>query len=131
MIQNTFPCFAMSCTTLTIGSSVAFTVIPAQKNQCGLALWIGTTGLEVGGAGVSYGPAGGFTLANGVTTALNFMNSNGSSLQLVTNGSGLPIFNTILAPISFAGAPQLWLTTNGTTLQPRITFFLNDPAGNQ
>ena len=130
MLLNHFPAFGMGCTTTTLSFSSTFTIVKPIQNQVGVALWTGSTGIEIAGAGTSYGPTG-FTTVGGVTQTFNFMNSNGSSLLLVANGSGLPIFNTILAPISFAGAPQLWLTCGTTNLSVRITYFINDAFNNQ
>ena len=131
MIQNTFAAYGMRCTNITANFAAAtFTIITPQPNQCGLALWVGTTGIEISGAGMSYGPAGGLTTVNGVTTALNFLNSNGSSLLLVANGNGMPLFNTILTPMTFMGSPQLWLTAGSTNLSVRVTYFLNDALSN-
>jgi hypothetical protein len=129
MLQNWGPCFGAMCTLINVSFGVTFTIIPAIKNQLGIALWTGSTGLEIAGAGASYGPTS-ITLINGVTSTLSFMNSNGSSLQLAPNGSGLPIFNTIAAPISFAGAPNLWLTSGSTNLSVRVAWFLNDASQN-
>lgn len=131
MIQNTIAAYGMQCTNIIANfASATFTIISPMKGQCGVALWSGSTGLEVAGAGMSYGPTS-ITVINGVTSTLSFMNSNGSSLLLVANGNGLPIYNTILAPISFAGAPQLWLTAGSTNLSVRVTYFLNDALINQ
>lgn len=131
MIQNTFQAYAMGMTTVVpVVVAPTFTVIAPIKGQVGIALWTGSTGIEIAGAGMSYG-AQSFTLINGVTQTLQFMNSNGSSLLLAPNGSGLPIFNTILAPISFAGAPQLWLTAAAVSLAVRVTYFFNDAFQNQ
>lgn len=129
MIQNFGPCYGMMCTLINLSFASTFTIIPAIKNQLGVALWVGTTGVEIAGAGASYGPTS-ITLINGVTSTLSFMNSNGSSLQLAPNGSGLPIFNTISEPMSFAGAPPLWLTTSTTALSVRVSWFLNDAFNN-
>lgn len=127
MLMNFPNCQAAGCTTITVATGASnFSVIPALKGQIGVALWVGTTGIELSGAGVSYGPAGGFTVFQGVTTALNFMNSNGSSVMLVGNGFGLPVFNTISEPMAFAGAPQLWLNASAVSLACRITYFFND-----
>lgn len=133
MIQNFPPCYAMGMTSFTVGfttTGTAYTIVAPVKGQIGVALWSGSTGIEVGGAGISYGPTS-ITLINGVTTTLTFMNSNGSSLLLVSNGNGLPIYNTVLAPISFAGAPQLWLSAGSTALSCRVTYFFNDAFQNQ
>lgn len=130
MLLNTFPMYAAQCTNITANfASSTFTIITPQKNQCGLALWVGTTGLEISGAGASYGPTS-ITLINGVTSTLQFMNSNGSSLQLVANGNGMPLYNTILTPTTISGAPYLWLTAGSTNLSVRVTYFFNDAFPN-
>lgn len=133
MLINFPGCHGMGMTNITISSAIfgtTFVLIPPVKNQVGVALWVGTTGIEIAGAGMSYGPQG-FTLIGGVTNTLNFMNANGSSLKLVANGNGLPLFNAMFAPISFAGAPQLWLTAGTTNLTVRVTYLYNDAFSNQ
>jgi hypothetical protein len=130
MLQNWGPCYGIQCTLINLTYASTFTIIPPVKNQLGIALWTGTTGIEIAGAGASYGPTS-ITLINGVTSTLSFMNSNGSSLQLAPNGSGLPIFNTIAEPMTFAGAPNLWLTASTTNLSVRVSWFLNDAFNNQ
>lgn len=130
MLQNFGQCYGMACTLINVSFGSTFTIIPPIKGQLGVALWTGSTGLEIAGGGASYGPTS-ITLINGVTSTLTFMNSNGSSLNLSPNGSGLPIFNTILAPISFAGAPNLWLTSGTTNLSVRVAWLLSDAFINQ
>lgn len=133
MLQNFGPCFGVGSSLFTFGVTAfgqTFTIINPIKNQIGLALWTGTTGIEIAGGGISYGPSS-ITLISGVTTTLTFMNSNGSSLLLVGNGSGLPIWNGMFAPISIAGAPMLWMTAGTTALSMRVTYFFNDGFNNQ
>lgn len=132
MLQNWGPCFGVQCTLITFSPTnyaATFLIVPPVKNQLGIAFWTGVTGIEIAGAGSSYGPTS-ITLISGVTTTLSFMNSNGSSLQLAPNGSGLPIFNTISAPMTFAGAPNFWMTCSTTNLSMRVSWFLNDAFSN-
>lgn len=130
MLLNFPNCQAMGMTTMTptFGAST-FNIIASIKNQIGVALWSGSTGIEVAGAGLSFATQA-FTLISGVTKTLNFANqTNGSSLLLAGNGSGLPVFNANLLPIAFAGSPQLWISCGTTNLSLRITYFLNDAMG--
>lgn len=131
MLMNTMPAYGIGCTTVTVGFGTStFTVVKAITNQIGVALFSGSTGIEIAGAGVSYATQA-FTLINSVTTVLTYMNSNGSSLLLVANGKGMAIWNTILHPVSFAGAPQLWLSAGSTNLTCQITYLYNDAFSNQ
>jgi hypothetical protein len=120
----------MGCSTVVLGysSTAVYTQIPPIKNQIGIMLWSGTTGIEIAGAGVSYGTTS-YTLISGVSTNLSFMNANGSSLILATNGNGIPVFNTILEPLVISGAPNLWMSAGTTNLTLRFAYLQNDPLG--
>jgi hypothetical protein len=126
MLLNNGNCFAMGVTVLTVPSGSFVPILPI-KNQIGVALWTGSTGIELAGGGASYAPStSSFTLIGGVTYGINFMNSNGSSLQLATNGNGLPIYNTILAPMTIMGGGPFWVSAAvSTTL--RVAYLGNDP----
>ena len=133
MLANFPNCQAIGCTSLTVtNAQFAATFIPIVpiKGQIGILLYAGTTGLEVAGAGISYGPQS-YTLIGGVTQTLTFMNSNGSSLNLAANGNGMPIFNALFEPLAFAGAPYIWLTAGTTALNCRISYIFNDGFLNQ
>jgi hypothetical protein len=120
----------MGVTTFQSTNSTSFMYIANVKNQIGMAIFTGTSGIEVAGIGVSYGPQS-FTLINGVTQTLTFMNSNGSSLLLAINGAGLPVFNTVLEPTSiFTGAP-VWLSSRANGLTITVAYATSDAFGNQ
>src|SRR5271165_2413375 len=117
-------------TTIQSANSGSFMYIANLKNQIGLAIFAGTSGIEIAGMGTSYGPTS-ITLINGVTTTLTFMNSNGSSLLLAPNGSGLPVFNTTLQPLSFFTGAPLWMSARANGLTITIAYALSDYASNQ
>jgi hypothetical protein len=126
-----FPnCRAMGITTFSpVTGASNFTVIPPLKSQVGIFFYSGSTGIEIAGMGTSYAPAGA-TLVNGVTMTFNNLNSNGSSLQLVANGKGLPIFVTTLDGRAFAGQPTTWISASGASLLLTVGFIYNDEFSN-
>ena len=120
----------LGVTTFQTANGTSFTYIANIRNQIGVAIFSGTSGIEIAGIGVSYGPSS-ITLINGVTTTLTFMNSNGSSLLLAPNGSGLPVFNTILEPLSFFTGAPIWLSQRANSLTVTVAYFTSDAFGNQ
>lgn len=122
---------AMGVTTFSpVTGASNFTVIPPLKSQIGLILYSGSTGIEIAGMGVSYATAGVTTLANGNTLTINNMNSGGSSLQLVTNGKGFPVYVTTLDGRAFAGRPQVWISAASASLLLTAAFVYNDEFSN-
>jgi len=110
-ILNFANAYALGVTVVNVPSATTIALTP-KLGQMGWVLWAGTTGIELAGAGQSYAPAASsFTLIGGVTYSINFMNSNGSSLQLAANGSGIPIWNGVFEPMSIMGAAPLWITS--------------------
>lgn len=122
---------ALSVTTIATANSGSWMIIPNIKNQMGLALFCGTSGIEIGAIGVSYQAAGSVTVISGITTTLNFMNANGASLAIAPNGSGVPIYNTYLEPLSFYTGSPVWVTARANSLTLTIAFLGSDGFGNQ
>ena len=117
-------------TTFQSTNAGSFMVVANIKGQLGVALYSGTTGVEVAGMGVSYG-AQSYTLINGVTNNLTFMSSNGSSLQLAPNGNGLPIFNGLFEPLSFQTGAPVWLSASANGKTITVAYALSDSQINQ
>lgn len=116
-------------TTFQTANGTSFTFIANVKNQIGMAIFSGTSGIEIAGMGASYGSTS-TTLINGVTTVLQFMNSNGSSLQLAANGNGLPVFNVNLEPLSIFGGAPVWLSSRANSLTVTIAYCTSDAFSN-
>lgn len=114
----------------TFSPGTTFFIAPT-KGQIGIHFYSGSTGIEISGAGASYGAAAtAVTLLYGVTTFMTFVNSNGSSLILAANGKGLPVYNTTLDGKTIVGGAPIWGTASGASLLLTVAIFSNDAFPN-